>query len=964
MSSQHVRTCLSFKEIVMVTGKSDDFMDYECIVSDDSDDDVPPRYAKVNGKGDKGSTVSTTSKSRDIRKKDNGIVGNGEKQMGNHRAQDLIKKKEVQAILGPETSMQANFIIDLGEKAHVPVISFSASSPTLSSKHSPYFFRATPKDSTQVTAIAAIVKSFGWRQAVPIYIDNEYGEGVIPYLIDALGDVNARVPYRSKISPFATDDQIGEELYKLMTMQTRVFIVHMSFSLGVRLFAKAKQVGMMSGGYVWIMTDGITNFLPSMDRSGLDSMQGVLGVKPYVPVTKQVADFRVRWKRKFHQEHPEFVDADLNNYGLWAYDATVALAMAVESSIAAATNLSFANGNVSSNSSTDFKSLGVSRNGLDLVAKLSTTSFQGLAGEFLLKNGELRDSAYQIVNVNGNGARGIGFWSSEKGLSKEISKSSTSSSRGSLGTVIWPGDPDSVPKGFEIPTNGKKLRIGVPVKTGFSEFVTITTDPVTNKTTVTGYCIDIFEAVVQALPYALPFEYVPFANADGESAGSYNDLVYQVFLGKFDGVVADTTIIANRSLYIDFTLPYTESGVSMVVPIKPNGNKNTWVFLKPLTWDLWVTTFLFFLFIGFVVWVLEHRINKDFRGPPSHQAGTSFWFSFSTMVFAHRENVVSNLARTVVIIWCFVVLILTQSYTASFTSLLTVQQLQPTITDINELLRRGDFVGYQDGSFVLGLLERLGFQHDKLIPYSNSDDCDLLFNKGRITASFDEVPYIKLFLAKHCSKYTMIDPTYKTDGFGFVFPKGSPLVADISRAVLNVTEGDKMSKFEKAWFGKKSRCPESSSSVSPGSQLGLNSFWGLFLIAGVAAISALLIFAVTFIYQHRNVLLFPHVEEEDHSSKHSLWRRTLNLLKIFDKKDLQSHTFREDRNGEVHLSDLNVLSPSAYSVQTEFPTVDSSSESHDINAAVEEVVINIDDSHSNCNGEPPVATADDYTIRH
>jgi len=102
-------------------------------------------------------------------------------------------------------------------------------------------------------------------------------------------------------------------------------------------------------------------------------------------------------------------------------------------------------------------------------------------------------------------------------------------------------------------------------------------------------------------------------------------------------VVGDTTIIANRSKYVDFTLPYTESGVSMIVPIKDSINKNAWVFLKPLTWDLWVTSFCFFVFIGFVVWVLEHGINEDFQGPPSHQIGTSFWFSFSTMVFAHSN---------------------------------------------------------------------------------------------------------------------------------------------------------------------------------------------------------------------------------------------------------------------------------------------------------------------------------------
>ena len=75
----------------------------------------------------------------------------------------------------------------------------------------------------------------------------------------------------------------------------------------------------------------------------------------------------------------------------------------------------------------------------------------------------------------------------------------------------------------------------------------------------------------------------------------------------------------------------------MIMPIIDRRRKNAWVFLKPLTWDLWVTSFCFFVFIGFVILILEHRVNKDFRGPRSHQVGTIFLFSFSTLVFAQSN---------------------------------------------------------------------------------------------------------------------------------------------------------------------------------------------------------------------------------------------------------------------------------------------------------------------------------------
>ncbi|KAJ6373296.1 hypothetical protein OIU76_027603 [Salix suchowensis] len=766
-------------------------------------------------------------------------------------ALDLIKNVEVQAILGPSTSMQANLVIELGEKAQVPIISFSATSPSLASIRSPYFFRATLDDSAQVNAISTLVQSFGWREAVPIYIDNEYGEGVIPYLTDALQAVDVRVPYRSVISPSATDAQIVAELYKLMTMQTRVFIVHMFPSLGARLFAKAKDIGMMSEGYVWIMTDGLTaEFLSSPNPSVTDTMQGVLGIKPYVPRTKELENFRARWKRKFLQDNQNSIDAELNIYGLWAYDATKALAMAVEK--AGATNFGFQKANVSSSSSTDLATLGTSLNGPNLLQALSNTSFKGLTGDYHFVDRQLQPPAFQIVNVNGNGVRGLGFWTPAQGLVKQLDpgiyKPIKSTSMSSISTAIFPGDTFVVPKGWEIPTNEKKLKIGVPVKNGYEEFVAVTKDPISNAIKVTGYCIDVFDAVVKALPYALPYEYIPYANPDGKPAGTYNDLAYQVYLKKFDAVVGDMTIIFNRSLYIDYTLPYTESGVSMIVPIADNNSKNAWVFMKPLTWDLWVSTFVFFVFIGFVVWVLEHRVNEDFRGSASDQAGASFWFSFSTMVFAQRESVVSNLSRVVVIIWCFVVLILTQSYTASLSSLLTIQQLR--VADVNELVNKGEYVGYQKGSFVLGTLLGMGFDKSKLIVYNSPEECYELFSKGSgnggIAAAFDEIPYIRLLMPKYRSKYT-------------VFPKGSPDVSNISREILNMIEGDKMKDLQEKWFGDQTS-PDSGTSVSSNSLEG-------------------------------RVVLRPS------DSTTSIWRKIRHLFSIFNQRDFTSHIEMNGRNG-------------------------------------------------------------------
>lgn len=133
------------------------------------------------------------------------------------------------------------------------------------------------------------------------------------------------------------------------------------------------------------------------------------------------------------------------------------------------------------------------------------------------------------------------------------------------------------------------------------------------------------------------------------------------------------------------------------------------------------------------------------------------------------EKVVNNLSRFVLIIWIFVVLILTQSYTASLASMLTVKRLRPSFDDVQEIRKQGYFVGYQNNSFVRDLLmKQLGFKEDKLKPYNTPEEYKVALSKGEVAAIFDEIPYIKLFLNTYCSNFTMTGPTYRTDGFGFV----------------------------------------------------------------------------------------------------------------------------------------------------------------------------------------------------
>ncbi|MQM01377.1 hypothetical protein Taro_034134 [Colocasia esculenta] len=734
-------------------------------------------------------------------------------------ALDLLRNVQVQAILGPITSAQAELVADFGKRAQVPIISFSAASPSLSPAQKPYFIRTALHDAHQVNAISSIINHFGFRDAIPICESTYHGAAMLPYLVDALQATGIRAPYRSLISPSISDEQLEKELYDLMNMKISVFIVHMPASLGSRLFLKARDVGLMGNGYIWIVTDFLTNFLHLLDPVVVHSMQGVLCLRPYLPNTEELHNFTARARARFEKDNPGIKLTNINIFGIWAYDAAWALAGAAEKVGVGAL--------VSDNSTAKF-----SRKLLEVI---SDEKFNGKSGEIHMVEGQLNSSSFQITNIAGKRQRMIGIWSPTHGISglglSNIHEKYLASTMNQE-KILWPGDATSASRGWELLASGRKLRIAVPEKSGFRELVDVKHDPVTNATLVTGYCIDVFDTVMKTtLPYSVNYEYVSANNRERWTTQNYNGLLNEVFYKKYDAVVGDTTILANRSFYVDFTLPFTETGVWMVVQATEDGNTNGWIFTKPMTVDLWMGSIAFFCFTGFVVWAIEQRVNLEFR----------------------EERLQSNFSRVVVIIWVFVVLILTTSYTANLTSMLTVKQLQPpTLTD---LLNNGDYIGYQAGSFVGDYLRELNFDVSKLRAYFSPDEYEYALSRGShnggVSAIFDEMPYIR------------------------VFPRGSTLVPDISRAILNATEMKKLIPVDKKWFGDQTTCSSANRAFSS-NKLTFNDFSGLFTISGVVSAACLLFFIGQYIHKNWDEL-------RTVSSGDPLWKRVIAWAKHYSQ---------------------------------------------------------------------------------
>ncbi|KAI5577950.1 hypothetical protein BDE02_09G149200 [Populus trichocarpa] len=461
----------------------------------------------------------------------------------------------------------------------------------------------------------------------------------------------------------------------------------------------------------------------------------------------------------------------LNPYGLYAYDTVWLLARALKSFFDQGNTISFTNDSRLGGIGGGYLNLGalsIFDGGSQLLKNILQTSMTGLTGPFRFNpDRSILHPSYDIINVLETGYQQVGYWSNYSGLSVVppetlYGKAANRSSSGQhLQSVVWPGGTTARPRGWVFPNNGKELQIGIPNRVSYRDFVS----KVNGTDMVQGYCIDVFLAAIKLLPYAVPHKFIPFG--DGHKNPTYYDLVYKITTRVFDAVIGDVAIVTNRTKIVDFTQPYIESGLVVVAPVKKR-NSNAWAFLRPFSPLMWAVTAMFFLIVGAVVWILEHRINDEFRGPPRKQLVTILWFSFSTLFFSHRENTVSTLGRLVLIIWLFVVLIINSSYTASLTSILTVQQLSSTIKGIDSLITSNAQIGFQVGSFAENYLnEELSIAKTRLVPLGSPEEYADALKNGTVAAVVDERPYVDLFLSEHC-EFSIIGQEFTRSGWGFV----------------------------------------------------------------------------------------------------------------------------------------------------------------------------------------------------
>ncbi|XP_022144166.1 glutamate receptor 2.6-like isoform X2 [Momordica charantia] len=672
-------------------------------------------------------------------------------------ALDLITHKKVEAMFGTLTREEVSTIYELHKPSmNIPIISLSTASLVQPSTIMPIqtssFIQMANDITHQTRCIAAVVGQFRWRRVTALYENKNGGDfttnmAILKLLSDSLRDFNSEIENHHDFSLSDPEPLIEEKLMNLSRNTNRVFIlVQSSVELATLLFTKAKKLNMMENGYVWIVGDDMANLLDSLDSAAFSDLQGVIGCKIYFEETKNrlFKKFKTKFRRNYMSKFSEDEGrGDPSIFALRAYDACTAVASALDE-------------------------LQGRPSGQQWPQKVLESKFEGVSGVVSFKKGILSQlPTFQIINVFGKGYKEIAFWSPELGFFDKFSQQTSTNARTGNASfnfsslVFWPGNARSVPKGWDFSNLKKPLRIGVSTKAAFQEFVRVNYNH-TNGPHFSGFSISVFQKVAANLPYFLPYKFLPYND-------SYDSLLQKVHNKEFDMAVGDFGIFADRFEYVDFSEPYLDNAAVMIVKEKPLKWAQSMLFMRAFTPQMWLLMLSMHIFVSSAIWLIERKHNDALKG-----FGNMLWFSVSVIFYLHREPIKSGLARFVLGPWLFTILIVTASFTASLSSMMTISRYQPSFLDIETLKLKNATVGCNNGSVMVRFLSQvLSFPVGNIKQISGVDRFPEALEKEEIQAAFFSGPHAEVFLTKHCKYYTRAT-IFKLVGMGFfrLFQKG------------------------------------------------------------------------------------------------------------------------------------------------------------------------------------------------
>ena len=203
----------------------------------------------------------------------------------------------------------------------------------------------------------------------------------------------------------------------------------------------------------------------------------------------------------------------------------------------------------------------------------------------------------------------------------------------------------------------------------------------------TGYCIDLLKLLMREVGFSATIQVVKDGKygALNHTTGKWSGLIGEVVRGEADIALSDLIINEQRSNAVDFTHPYMDTGMGVLVKVARRGKNNWTGFMDPFSGTLWIALIICINTALLFMWLLERYspfgqlarskiLNKSKEY--SFDLIRTIWFTWSLVLktFDVGCKPKSFSCRILVLFFAFSMLIVITSYTANLAAFRVVEE--------------------------------------------------------------------------------------------------------------------------------------------------------------------------------------------------------------------------------------------------------------------------------------------------
>ncbi|MDM8565854.1 transporter substrate-binding domain-containing protein [Candidatus Halobeggiatoa sp. HSG11] len=354
----------------------------------------------------------------------------------------------------------------------------------------------------------------------------------------------------------------------------------------------------------------------------------------------------------------------------------------------------------------------------------------------------------------------------------------------------------------ELPSVKKNLTV---VTKAFVPFVIPKGKNEQGKEEFKGFSIDLWEVIADKLN----------VNYKIIQVDTIKKLLDKVENGKADVGLAGISMTASREKIFDFSYPFFDSGLQIMVSTKFDRTATDVVtdmllsFLAPkmlLAIGILLTTLFI---VGNIIWLAERKNNpEEFSSNYLKGVMDGLWWAAVTLTtVGYGDKSPRGCAgRIIGLSWMFIGLFFIASFTATVTSTLTLQQLKGSINGPNDLARKA--VGTISGSTADKYLSKEPVTKRTFI---NIEDAINALENGRIEAIVYDSPVLR-YHAANSETLKTVGSVFKKENYAIVFQttesksqstnKERALKERVNLILLELAEDGKYKELEEEWFGK------------------------------------------------------------------------------------------------------------------------------------------------------------------